>query len=88
MSNFVENASYRPNVNSRVVNFSSQQDFRGPVPKGDNLMGVLFDWVIICAGKSKIGKLYVELILPINQYILGFEVSVNDTISMAELKSK
>ena len=47
-------------------------------------MSVLFDWIVIGPGKPKVSKLYGE-ILPVNEDVLRLEISMNDSISVAEL---
>ena len=84
MSNLIKNTSHRPNINSRVVNFSPKQYFRSPIPKSDNLMGVLLDGIVISASESKISQFNVEFILSVDEDVLRFEVSVDDAVGMAE----
>jgi hypothetical protein len=66
MGNFIKNAPNRPNIHGRVVNFCSQQHFGRSVPKRDNFVGVLLDWVVISAGQSEICQLNVQLIPSVN----------------------
>lgn len=84
MGNLIKNTSHRPNINSGVVNFSPQQDFRSPIPKRDNFVGVLLDGVVISAGESKISQFDVEFVLSVDEDVLGFEVSVDDAVGVAE----
>lgn len=47
-------------------------------------MGVLFDGVVISAGESEICQLDVEFVLSVDEDVLGFEVSVDDAVGVAE----
>ncbi len=85
MGNLIENTPNRPYVHSGVINLSSEQDLWGSIPKGDDLVGVLFDWIVVGSGEAKICQLYVQAFAIVYQYILWFEVSVDDTIGMTVL---
>ena len=86
--NFIKNTPHRPDIHSWVVNLSPEQDLWSSVPQGNNLMGVLLDWVVISSGKSKICQFYVQPILSVDQNILRFDVSVDDSVGVAELKGQ
>lgn len=49
-------------------------------------MGVLFDWVVKSSGKSEVSQFYVEFVSSVDENILWFEVSVDDSIRVTELK--
>ncbi len=84
--NFVKDAAYRPNINRRVVHFCPKQYLRCSVPQCNNFMGVLLDRVVVSSGQSEICQLDVQLILTVDQYVLWLEVSVDDSVGVAELQ--
>lgn len=47
-------------------------------------MGVLLDGVVISASESKISQFDVEFVLSVDEYVLGFEVPVDDAVGVAE----
>lgn len=60
MSQFVEDAAYRPSVDCGMVLLHSEKDLWGSVPKSNDLMSVLSQRIGINSSKSEVSKFYVE----------------------------
>ena len=71
-----------PDVDAGVVGPATQEDVRGTIPQGDNLVGERVDGDTEGPCKTEIGEL--ELALLVDEEVLGFEVSVEDAILVAE----
>ncbi len=69
------NATNGPNINRLVIVISSKNQFWRPIPSGSNIIGH-FSIVWYVSGKSKIA--YFNNIRFTDQYILWFNISVND----------
>lgn len=67
--NFIENTCYRPYINSWVVDLGAKQNLRSPIPKGNDLMSVLFDGIIESPCQSKVSKFDIKF-FPIDEYVL------------------
>lgn len=80
-SQFSEDASHSPDINSQAVLFLSQEDFRGTIPKGLDLMGEGLDGETEGACESEICDF--EGAGLIDEKILGFKVSVDDATGVA-----
>lgn len=76
------NATGGPDVNAGVVCAATQQDVRGPVPERDNFVGEGIDWDTKGTSKTEIGEF--ELALVINEKVLGFQITVQDAVFVAE----
>lgn len=81
LSQFSEDASNGPNIDSQTVLLLAEQNFGCPVPKSLNLMGEGLDGQTEGTGKSKVSNL--EVSLTIDEKVLRFEVSVDDASGVA-----
>jgi hypothetical protein len=59
LSHLCENASSRPEINSKRVSFLAKQDFRATVPKCDHFMSVGLNGKTEGSRKTKICKFYL-----------------------------
>lgn len=54
MGKFIEDASYRPSIHSRVILLHPKQDLRGSVPESDDFVGVLSQRIGIDPSQSEV----------------------------------
>ena len=80
-----ENATNCPNIDTQAVLLLSKQHFRCSVPKGLDLMGKSFDWQAECPCQPKIS--YFKGAGFINEQVLRFEISMNDSPGVAIVNS-
>lgn len=71
-----------PDVDAGVVGAAAEQDVRGAVPQGDDLVGEGVDGDAKGAGEAKVGEL--ELAARVDEQVLGLEVAVQDAVVVAE----
>lgn len=74
-----EDTPDRPHVDRRRVGFRSQQNFRRPVPKGNDLVRVGADGEAKGAREAKVGQLE-EVVGAVDEEVLGLEVAVEDAV--------
>ena len=77
-----EDATNGPDVDRTGVLGGAQQDLRGPIPQGHDLVGVDADGNSEGARKAKVGDLDGSIL--VDQEILGLEVAVEDAALVAE----
>jgi len=80
-AHFSENAPHRPHVNAGRILTTAEQDLRGAVPEGDDLVGVGAKGDAEGAGETEIGELEVSIL--VNKKVLGLEVAVKNTVGVA-----
>ena len=51
-------------------------------------MSVLFDRIEISSCKTKVSKFNIQLVFLIDEDILGFEISMDDSVGVTEFQSK
>jgi len=71
-----------PDVDAGVVGAGAEEDVRGAVPEGDDLVGEGVDGDAEGAGEAEVGEF--ELAFVVDEEVLGFEVAVEDAVFMAE----
>jgi hypothetical protein len=80
-SQLCEDAANCPDINSQTVLLLSEQNFGGSVPEGLDLMREGFDGKTEGSGESEVSDF--EGSLSVDEKILRFEVSVNDSAGVA-----
>lgn len=79
-NHFRENTRSAPNIDWSAIHLLPEQDFWGPVPKSDNSVGVLSNRQSVGSSQTEISQL--ESVLIVYKQIVGFEVSVQDSVTM------
>jgi hypothetical protein len=81
-----KNASNCPDIDTETILFLAEQNLRGSIPKGLNLMCESPDGQRVDSSKAKISNFH-NLVIGYKN-ILGFEVSVNDSFGMTVINSR
>lgn len=77
-----KDAASGPDVDGRGVLARAHEHVGGTVPQGDDLVRVRADGNAESTGKTEVSKL--ELALLVDEEVLGLEVTVEDTVVVAE----
>lgn len=85
MGKLVHDAANWPHVDSGAVDLGAQEDLRGSVPKGDNLVGVTFEWKAERSGESKISY-FDHGFWFINKEIRWLQITMHNSALMAMQK--
>ena len=80
---FSHDTASRPNVNARIVCSTAEKNIRGTIPESHNFIGKSIDGNPKSTSKAKIAKFQDAFV--IDEKILRFQVSVEDSILMAEI---
>jgi hypothetical protein len=76
-------ATCRPDVNAGVVGAAAEEDVRGSIPEGYDLVGECVDGDSEGSGETEIGEL--ELAFVVDEEILRLEIAVEDSVRVAEV---
>ncbi len=76
-----KDAADRPHVDAGGVLAAAEQNLRGAVPEGDDLVGVGAQGDAERAGQAEVGEL--EVALAVDQQVLGLEIAVQDAMAVA-----
>ena len=79
---FRHDATRGPDVDAGVVGARAEEDVRGAVPEGDDLVAEGVDGDTEGARKAKVGEF--ELALVVDEEVLGLEIAVQDAVVVAE----
>jgi hypothetical protein len=73
----------RPDVNAGVVGAAAEENIRGSIPEGYDLVGECVDGYSEGSGETKIGEF--ELAFVVDEEILRLEIAVEDSVRVAEV---
>lgn len=81
-----KNTACGPKINAQRIMLGAQKDFWTPVPESNHFMCVSLNWKPKCASQAKVCQLN-NLPIRRNQQVLGFQVSVKNSVGVEEEQS-